>query len=107
RQFQLAAKIQDTTVEELRWILAKGKLPIVFIDRVMFELSPRQRARHSIRDAIIHNVIPTEVTDKFVTFHDPRIPRITRKTTRLFGQAYSTLGGRCVVCSKRLDMYQR
>jgi hypothetical protein len=100
RQCQLVAEIQEATVEELRWILAEGKLPIVYIDRRVFELSPRQRARHSIRDAIIHNVIPTEVTAKSVTFHDPRLPRITRKTTRLFRQAFNSLGGHCVVCSK-------
>jgi hypothetical protein len=100
RQFQLVAEIPETTVEELRGILAEGKLPIAFIDRAVFELSPRQRARHSIRDAIIHNVIPTRVTSKSVTFHDPRLPRVTRKTTRLFRQAFSALGGHCVVCSK-------
>jgi hypothetical protein len=99
RQFLLVAETQETTVEGLRWVLAEGKLPIVYIDRAVFELSPRQRARHSIRDAIIHNVIPTRVTAKSVTFHDPRLPRITRKTTRLFGQAFGSLGGRCVVCS--------
>ncbi len=104
RQFQLVAEIQETTVEELRWILAAGKLPIVYIDRAVFELSRRQRTRHSIRDAIIHNVIPTQVTAKSVTFHDPRLPRITRRTSRLFGQAFSSLGGRCVVCSKLVDM---
>jgi ABC-type bacteriocin/lantibiotic exporter with double-glycine peptidase domain len=106
RQFQLVAEIQQITLAELRSILAEGKLPIAYIDRVIFELSPRQRLRHSIRNAIIHNVILTEVSDRFVTFHDPRIPRITRKTTRLFGQAYSGLGGHCVVCSKPMKVQQ-
>ena len=104
REFQLMAEIQETTVEELREILAEGKLPIVYVDRAVFELSPRQRERHSIRDAIIHNVVLTKVTAKSVTFHDPRLPRITRKTTRLFRQAFSSLGGRCVVCSKPVDV---
>jgi hypothetical protein len=81
RQFQLLAEIQETTVEELRGILAEGKLAIVYIDRLVFKLRPRQRARHSIRDAIIHNVIPTQVTARSVTFLDPLVPRITRKTT--------------------------
>ena len=100
RQFGLVAEIQDTTVEELREILTKGKLPIAFIDRAVFDLSPQQRLAHSIHDAIIHTVIPVYVTAKSVTFHDPRPPRITRKTIRLFRRAYSGLGGRCVVCSK-------
>jgi hypothetical protein len=75
-------------------------LPIVYIDRAVFDLTPRQRAQHSLRDAIIHNVIPTRVTARSVTFHDPRLARIARKTTRLFRQAFSSLGGRCVVCSQ-------
>jgi hypothetical protein len=100
QQHGLVAEIQDTTVEELRQILAGGKLPIAFIDRAVFELLPRQRAHHSIRDAIIHNVIPARVTAKSVTFHDPRLPRITRRSIRLFRQAYMSLGGRCVVCAR-------
>src|SRR5439155_26289754 len=79
RQFQLAAEIQETTVEGLRGILEEGKLPIVYIDRAVFDLTPRQRAQHSLRDAIIHNVIPTRVTARSVTFHDPRLARIARK----------------------------
>jgi hypothetical protein len=100
RQFGLVADIQEATVEQLRHLLAEGKLPIVYIDRAVFDLSPRQRAQHSIRDAIIHTVIPTQVTARFVTFHDPRQPRVTRKTTRLFSRAYEALGGHCVVCAK-------
>jgi len=95
RQFGLVADIQEATVEQLRPLLAERKLPIVYIDRALFDLSPRQRAQHSIRDA----VIPTQVTARFVTFHDPRDPRVTRKTTRLFRLAYEGLGGHCVVCA--------
>jgi hypothetical protein len=94
------ADIQDATVQELREILANGKLPIAYIDRVIFDLTPAQRSRHSIRDAIIHTVIPVKITDTSVTLHDPRFPRVTRRTTRLFRQAYESLGGRCVVCSR-------
>ena len=100
RQFGLVADIEEATVEQLRNLLAHGKLPIVYIDRALFELSPRRRAQHSIRDAIIHTVIPTQITARFVTYHDPRQARVTRKTTGLFRQAYEALGGRCVVCSK-------
>ncbi len=100
RHFHLVAEIQDTTVEKLRAILAAGKLPIAFIDRAVFDLTPQQRLTHSLHDAIIHTVIPVRVTAKSVTFHDPRPPRITRKSFRLFRRAYNGLGGRCVVCSK-------
>jgi hypothetical protein len=40
------------------------------------------------------------VTAKSVTFHDHCPPRIARKTTRRFRKAFSSLGGRCVICSK-------
>jgi hypothetical protein len=100
RQFGLVADIEEATVEQLRHLLADGKLPIAYIDRAIFELSPRQRAQHSIRDALIHTVIPTQVSARFVTYHDPRQARVTRKTTGLFRQAYEALGGRCVVCFK-------
>src|SRR5262249_14517244 len=101
RQYGLGARIQDTTVESLRHILAEGSLPISFIDPAVFHSPRRQRARHSIRNAIIHNVIPVGVTAQSVTLHDPRQPRITRKSIRLFRIAYEHLGGRSVVCSKR------
>jgi hypothetical protein len=100
REFHLRAEIQETTVEQLQQILLEGKLPIAYIDRAIFKLRPPQRARHSIRDAIIHTVIPTRVTAGSVTFHDPRLPQVTRKTMRLFRQAYLSLGGHCVVCAR-------
>ncbi len=81
-------------------ILAQGKVPIAFIDRAIFALSPQQRRTHSIRNAIIHTVIPVRVTAKSVMYHDPREPRVMRKTIGLFRRAYMGLGGSCLVCSK-------
>jgi hypothetical protein len=101
RQHGLEAEIQETTVEELRRLLAQGRLPIVHLDRVVFELNPRQRARHSLRQAKIHAVVPTRVTEAFVTLHDPLPPRVVRRSVALFGQAHTMLGSYCVVCSKR------
>ncbi len=100
RQFGLVADIQEASTAQLRQLLEQGKVPIAYIDRAIFDLSPHERARHSIRDGKIHTVIPTQVTAGFVTYHDPRPPRITRKTIRLFRRAYEGLGGVCVVCSK-------
>ena len=40
----------------------------------------------------------TQITARFVTYHDPRETRVTRKTTGLFRQAYEALGRHCVVC---------
>jgi ABC-type bacteriocin/lantibiotic exporter with double-glycine peptidase domain len=101
RQFGLVAEIQEATVEQLRQFLATGKLAMAYIDRAVFDLTPHQRAKHSLRAAKIHVVVPTRITAKAVTFHDPRPPaRIVRKSIRLFRSAYERLGSRCVVCSK-------
>src|SRR5438105_2655562 len=59
RQFGIVADVQETTVEQLRQLLADGKLPIAYIDRAVFDLTPRQRAKHTLRNAKIHVVIPT------------------------------------------------
>jgi hypothetical protein len=103
RQFNLVAEIQDITVEQLAEVLATGSLPIAYIDRAVFDLPPARRAKHSLRDARIHTVIPIRVSAKSVTFHNPLGPAITRRSIRLFREAYQKLGGRCVVCSKPGD----
>jgi hypothetical protein len=100
QQYGLVAEIQDVAFEALRDVLTEGRLPIAYIDRAVFDLNPAQRRHHSIRNAIIHNVIPVKITDASVTLHDPRFPLVTRRSTRLFRQAYACLGGRCVVCSR-------
>jgi len=41
RLYGLAAAIEETSAEELRRILAEGKLPIAYIDRAVFDLTPR------------------------------------------------------------------
>lgn len=100
RQFGLVADIQEATVEQLRQLLAEGKLAMAYLDRAMFELTPAERAQHSLRAAKIHVVVPTRVTAASVIYHDPRRPRVTRKSIRLFRLAYERIGSRCVVCSK-------
>jgi hypothetical protein len=100
RRYGLVAEIQDATVGRLQQILREGMLPIVFIDRAIFDLTPAERTRHSIRNAILHNVIPVKITDTSVTLHDPLFPQVMRRSLRLFRRAYEGLGGRCVVCSK-------
>ena len=74
---------------------------MAYIDRAVFDLTPRQRARHSLRDAKMHVVVPVRITAGTITYHDPRPPAcIVRKSIRLFRSAYERLGSHCVVCSK-------
>jgi hypothetical protein len=99
RQFHLSADIHEASMRQLQRLLARGKLPIAYIDRAVFDLTPRERSKHSICNATIHTVVPIRVTAKHVTFHDPLPPAVTRKPIGLFRLAYGTLGSRCVVCS--------
>jgi len=100
RQFGLVADIQEMTVEQLRQLLGEGKLAIAYIDRAVFDLTPAKRAKHPLRSARLHTVVPTRVTAASVTYHDPLPPgRIIRKSIRLFRSAYECLGSSCVVCS--------
>jgi len=103
RRFDVVAEIQCTTVEDLRRLLAEDRLPIAYIDRAVFDLTPRQRSMHSIRGAKIHTVIPIRVTGTSVWLNDPMRPRIIRKSIRLFQLAHRLLGSLCVVCSKPKD----
>jgi hypothetical protein len=101
RQFGLAADIQERTVEQLRQLLAEGKLAIAYLDRAVFNLTPLQRATHLPSDAKVHAVVPIRVTDASITFHDPLPPRVTRRSIRLFREAHQLFDNACVVCSKR------
>ncbi len=99
RHHGLREEIPVMTVEDLRRVLAKGKWPIVYLDRAVFEMTPRQRSGHRLRQAVIHVVIPTRVTEASVTYHDPLPPRVTRRSIPIFEHAYGILGNHCVICS--------
>jgi hypothetical protein len=101
RQFGLVASVQEVAVEHLGRSLAEGKLAIAYIDRAVFDLTPRQRAAHRLRDARIHTVIPTRVTATAVAYHDPMPPARSRRSIRIFRSAYERLGNHCVLCSRR------
>ena len=89
------------TPEQLHALLAEGKLAIAYIDRAVYGLTPAQRARHSLRAAKLHTVVPIRVSAASVTYHDPLPPgRIVRKSIRLFRAAYERIGSPCVVCSE-------
>jgi hypothetical protein len=100
RWFGLVANIQEATIEDLQRILEGDSFPIAYIDRAVFDLSPQQRKTHRLGDARIHTVIPVAVNRSSITYHDPLYPSVTRRTVRLYLQAYSRLGGLCVVCSR-------
>ena len=99
RSFYLIAEIRIIAIEDFPLVLKAGGIPIAYVDRAIFDLSPGQRARHSLHDAKIHNVIPVRLTRKSITFHDPLPPAVTRKSIRLFRRAYDSLGSTCLLCA--------
>jgi hypothetical protein len=100
RHFGLIANVQMATIEQLRQVLREGKFAITYIDRAVFDLTPRQRTEHRLRDARIHTVIPSRITAAAVTYHDPMPPARIRRSMRLFRMAYERLGSYCVVCAR-------
>src|SRR5207237_6019652 len=108
RQFGLVATIQEATVEQLRQFLAEGKQAMAFIDRAVFDLTPRQRAKHSLRAAEMHVGVPTRITADAVTYSrsaapgphrpqvDPPLPiglRTSREPLRRLHQAGGGVAG--------------
>ncbi len=100
RQFGLIANVEVATIEQLRRVIGEGKLAITYIDRAIFDLTPRERAEHPLRDARIHTVIPIRITAAAVSYHDPMPPALTRRSMRLFRLAYERLGSHCIVCAR-------
>jgi hypothetical protein len=100
RQFGLIANVEVATIEQLRQVIGEGKLAIAYIDRAIFDLTPRERTEHPLRDARIHTVIPIRITAAAVSYHDPLLPALLRRSMRLFRLAYERLGSYCVVCAR-------
>jgi ABC-type bacteriocin/lantibiotic exporter with double-glycine peptidase domain len=101
RHFGLVAEIQQTTIDQLRAILAERKLAIVYLNRKVFELSSLERLGPAFTDPNLHTVVPTRVSDRFVTFHDPLPPRSTRRSIARFDRAQWFLQHAALVCSLR------
>src|SRR5438874_10790260 len=99
RHFGLTARIEPASINQLRVILAGGHLPVVYLNRTVFELPSLWRLRPAFTDPKLHAVIPTRVSDRFVIFHDPLPPRIARRSIRRFDRAQWFLRYETLVCS--------
>src|SRR5205823_2033652 len=88
RSFGLEASIEEATADDLRSRLADGRLAIVYLNRRVFDLRDISNMRRSIREALIHCVVPTRVTASSLTYHDPLWPRPQRRSLRRFEAAH-------------------
>ena len=48
RRFGLVADIREASVDQLQQLLAERKVAIVYLDRAVFDLTPRRRGRISL-----------------------------------------------------------
>jgi hypothetical protein len=99
RGYGLVAEIEETKVVDLRRILVQGKLPITYVNRSVFDLRALRHVRQALGNVRVHAVIPTRITADFVTFHDPRLAAIRRKSIIRFACAHQHLGCVSLVCA--------
>jgi hypothetical protein len=100
RHFRLIAHVEEATIDRLRAVLAEGNLPIVYLNRTVFELPSLRRLRPALINPKLHSVIPTSISGRFVTFHDPLPPRIARRSIQRFDRAQSFLHYAALVCEQ-------
>lgn len=98
RRFGVAAQIQHATVDDLRTILAQGKLPIAYINRAFFDLASLRHVRPAFLKPLQHAVIPICVSAHFVTFQDPLVAGIVRRSRARFDRAHAFLRYVTLVC---------
>jgi hypothetical protein len=91
---------KQATVEQLRAVLAEGDYPIVYLNRTVFDLPSLHQLRPAFTDPKLHAVVPTRISDRFVTFHDPLPPRVARRSIARFDRAQRFLSYAVLVCGK-------
>lgn len=98
RHFGLVAETQRATPAQLRAILAEGKLPIAYINRAFFDLASLRSVRQAIRSPLPHAVIPTRLSQHFVSFHDPGLVNVVRRSLARFDRAHHFFDYLTLVC---------
>ena len=99
QSFGLVAAVQEATVEQIRDLLRADRDIIAYLNRSVFDLPRLTDLTPALRSRRIHAVVPTRVTARQVTFHDPRLPAVVRKTIRRFEAAQRHLQSACLVLS--------
>jgi ABC-type bacteriocin/lantibiotic exporter with double-glycine peptidase domain len=96
--YGLEASVQVVEMEQLRSLMADGYLAIVYLNRRIFDLRNVRNIRRALREALIHCVVPTRITNASVLFHDPLHLQPQRRSRRRFAAAQAFLGNTCVIC---------
>jgi ABC-type bacteriocin/lantibiotic exporter with double-glycine peptidase domain len=99
RTFGLVADAQAATTGQIREFLYARSHVIAYINRAVFDLPSLGDLTPALRSLRVHSVVPIRVTATHVTFHDPRLPAVVRKTIRRFEAAQRHLGSACLVLS--------
>ena len=99
QSFGLVAAVQEATVEQIRDLLRADRDIIAYLNRSVFDLPRLTDLTPALGSRRIHTVVPTRVTARQVTFHDPRLPAVVHKTIRRFEAAQRHLWLVCLVLS--------
>jgi hypothetical protein len=94
----LSAEIRSATLDEIREIMAGDGLAIVYLNRRIFSIRNLRNLRTSIRESIIHCVVPIRITSREVIYHDPLLDEPQRASRQRFEAAFAHLDHRCIPC---------
>jgi hypothetical protein len=97
RSFGLVASVQEATVEQIRALLQLDADIIAYINRRVFALRALTDLAPALHSRRIHGAVPTRVTARHITIHDPLLPAVVTKTIRRFEAAQRHLGSACLV----------
>ena len=97
RSFGLVATCQEAIAQQIRDILNADSDVIAYINRAVFDLRTLTTLVPALRSLRVHAVVPTRVTARQITFHDPRLPEVVCKTIRRFEAAQRHMRSACLV----------
>jgi len=94
----LRAQIEALHLPDIAALVSKGVFPIVYLNRVHIDQELRAARRVALRRSVVHAVVPVRISQRFVTFIDPRLGIARRISREKFDAAQRDLAHWCVVC---------
>ena len=91
-RYGLSAELRQLDVTAIAELAAEDIFPIAYINRGLVDKLPRGTK------VAVHAVVVTGVSQRSVTFNDPRLGRRRRVPKRKFAESQRELSRWCVVC---------
>jgi ABC-type bacteriocin/lantibiotic exporter with double-glycine peptidase domain len=94
KRYGLRAELRQLDLAAIAELIEEDIFPIAYVNRVHVDNLP-------IRTKVaVHAVVVTGVSQRFVTFHDPRPGKQRRVPKRTFAKSQRELSQWCVVCQR-------